>query len=152
MNDRPQPIERLQFETTQLIREHPPQWHDRNKQIVHEIACPPGSVYQGQLEYSRWGAMPLPETVDTQSAARRIADRPGFYDYTASHDHTDAVEWHVNFADPHRRRDRVRARHRVHGVSRGGARVGPIAWSGIARRGSYRVLGLRRVRRPSGAQ
>ena len=28
-------------------------------------------------------------------------DRPGYFDYTPALDRADAVEWHVNFADPH---------------------------------------------------
>ena len=31
----------------------------------------------------------------------RVEARPGFYDYTRASDRADAVEWHVNFADPH---------------------------------------------------
>ena len=100
MSDRPEPIDRLQFEARQLVQEHPPRWRHRNKTIVHEIACPPGSAHQGQLEYTRWAAMPLPEIVDTRSAMRRMMDQPGYFDYTPALDRTDAVEWHVNFADP----------------------------------------------------
>ncbi len=100
MSDRPEPIDRLQFEVQQLVQEHPPRWRHRNKTIVHEIACPPGSAHQGQLEYTRWAAMPLPGSVDTRSAMSRMVDQPGYFDYTPALDRTDAVEWHVNFADP----------------------------------------------------
>jgi hypothetical protein len=100
MNDRPVPIDRHQFEAQQLVQDHPPRWRHRNKQIVYDIACPPGSVHQGQLEYTRWDAMPLPETVDTRSAKSRMVHRPGYFDYAPALDEKAAVEWHVNFADP----------------------------------------------------
>ena len=48
----PEPLERQQFETGQLMAEHPPVLHDRNKLVVFEIACPPGSAYSGRLDYS----------------------------------------------------------------------------------------------------
>ncbi len=97
----PDPIERHVFDTSRLVRDHPPRWRDRNKQVVYEIACPTGSTREGQLEYSRWPAMPLPASVDVRSASSRCADRPGFYDYVSTHDRAGVMEWHVNFADPH---------------------------------------------------
>ena len=101
MSDPQHPIERQRFGVQELVREHPPRWRDRNKQIVFEIACPAGSAHTGQIEFSRWAALPLPERVDTRSAADRAVDRPGFFDYVPALDRADAVEWHVNFADPH---------------------------------------------------
>jgi len=100
MSNRPEPIERQQFEMQQLVKEHPPVWNDRNKRIVFEIACPAGSWHQGRLDYSRWAPLPWPESLDPKSAVSRGEDRPGFYDYTRASDRPDAVEWHVNFADP----------------------------------------------------
>ncbi|MFI5460029.1 MAG: hypothetical protein ACHRXM_31810 [Isosphaerales bacterium] len=96
MSNRPEPIERRQFEMQQLVKEHPPVWNDRNKRVVFEIACPPGSSPQGRLDYSRWAALPWPESLDPKSAVSRVEDRPGFYDYTRASDRPDAVEWHVN--------------------------------------------------------
>ncbi|MBI4493235.1 MAG: hypothetical protein HY690_10640 [Chloroflexi bacterium] len=101
MNTHPELIERYQFETQQLMMEHPPIWRHRNKQIVFEIACPPGSTHRGRLDYSRWRAMRLPLNVDAPASTRRVAGRAGFYDYVPALDVPGAVEWHVNFADPH---------------------------------------------------
>ena len=100
MSNRPEPIERHQFEIQQLVTEHPPRWNDRNKRIVFEIACPARSAHQGHLEYTRWAAMPLPGHVDTRSAISRLAHHPGYFEYTPPLERTGAVEWHVNFADP----------------------------------------------------
>jgi hypothetical protein len=100
MSDRPEPIERMAFQIPQLVKEHPPVWNDPNKRLVFEIAWPPGSAPQGRLDYSRWGPLSWPEGLDPRSAMGRVEDRPGFYDYTRASDRADAVEWHVNFADP----------------------------------------------------
>ena len=88
------------FAAQDLADRHPPRWSDRNKAIVHEIACPPGTSHPGEVEYSRWPAMPLPPTVDPGDASARAVSRPGFFDYVPEADRPDAVEWHVNFADP----------------------------------------------------
>jgi hypothetical protein len=94
------PIERLDFDAAALIAEHPPIWRDPNKRVVYEIACPPGSAHHGRIRFSRWGAMALPATVGLLRAGMLLA-RPGFYDHGPVLDPADAVEWHVNFADPH---------------------------------------------------
>ena len=36
------PIDRVSFEAGELIREHPPQLYNANKQLVFEIACSSG--------------------------------------------------------------------------------------------------------------
>jgi hypothetical protein len=101
MDDPLEPLERLQFETRQLMADHPPMWRDRNKRVVFEVACPRGSTHGGKLDYSRWRAMPLPRRVDAAAAARRVVPRAGFYDYAPEAEVSGAVEWHVNFADPY---------------------------------------------------
>lgn len=93
-------LEQRTFGAEELMRDHPPVWRDPNKEIVYGIACPPGPRHSGTLAYSRWAAMPLPEKVDFRSAASRVDERPGFYDYEPTPDRSAAVEWHVNFADP----------------------------------------------------
>lgn len=100
MSSLPEPIERLSFTVAELVENHPPVWNDRNKKVVHEVACPPGTTPQGKLDYSRWKALPLPERVELAAAAGRLVARPGFYDYVREPDLPEAVEWHVNFADP----------------------------------------------------
>lgn len=100
MSSHIKPIDRQQFEIEQLMAEHRPSWRDANKRTVYEIACPPGSVHAGQLEYSRWGAMPLPEHVDLRSIETIVVNRSGYYDYHPASDRADNMEWHVNFADP----------------------------------------------------
>ena len=95
------PLERMVFDTGRLMAEHPPQWRHPNKRVVYEIACPPGSPHTGSLVYSRWEALPLPDTVNLADASSRVIVREDVYDYSPVLPSNDAVEWHVNFADPH---------------------------------------------------
>lgn len=83
------------------MADHPPIWRHPNKQVVYEIACPPGSTHRGKIHYSRWAAMPLLERTDAGAAARRVEGREGFYDYAPVLLAGGGAEWHVNFADPH---------------------------------------------------
>jgi len=101
MNSADTPIESTTFETERLMAEHPPAWRDRNKRIVYEIACPPGCRHHGHLTYTRWRAMPLPERASPAAAVMRAERREDIYDYLPVHREAGAIEWHVNFSDPH---------------------------------------------------
>ena len=83
------------------MHEHPPRFDHDHKRMVFEVCSPPEAVHSGTLEASRWAVMDLPERVDLASAVALIGERPGFFDYSALDVPADAVEWHVNFADPH---------------------------------------------------
>lgn len=91
------PIDRVSFEAGELIREHPPELYDGNKQLVFEIARWAGFPFEGQVDYARWPAQELPEEVTLQSA---FSVCPGYFAYAAPGDPA-AVAWHVNFSDPH---------------------------------------------------
>ena len=101
MNEEPQPKERRQFDAQWLMDVYPPVWHNPNKRIVSDISCPSGSVHSGELAYTRWPAMPLTGSIDPREAAGLLVDRRGFYDYERFSEDSRALEWHVNFADPH---------------------------------------------------
>ena len=95
------PTTRLTFDAATLMREHPPQFRHRNKQAVFEIACPPGGRRGGgTIDYTRWKAMTPPRNVDAK-ATTVIESREDGYDYVPTDTPAPAVEWHVNFADPH---------------------------------------------------
>jgi hypothetical protein len=79
---------------------HPPVLHDPNKKVVFEVACPAGTVHEGEIVYSRWPALPLSDAVALDGAAARVEVREGMYDYEPVTGIEEAVEWHVNFADP----------------------------------------------------
>lgn len=91
-----EPIERFEREAARLIEEHPPRWHDRNKQAVFRVASAPEYPFEGLVRYARWPKAEIPRFV---SARSRITVREGFFDYIPS-ESGGVVEWHVNFADP----------------------------------------------------
>jgi poly(ADP-ribose)glycohydrolase PARG len=93
------PIDRRVFGADRLMREHRPRWTDQNKEALFGISCPAGSVHDGEINYSRWGEMALPESVDPAAATGRVVAREGHYDYVPLFPEGKATEWHVNFAD-----------------------------------------------------
>ena len=56
----PEPLQRRTYEAAALVRQHPAVLRNENKQLLYAIACPPGAVHAGRLEYSRWPEIPLP--------------------------------------------------------------------------------------------
>ena len=101
MSETSEPIARRTFEAERLMAGHPPVWRHPNKRAVFEIACPPGCEHRGHLVYSRWSSMSLPGAVNGAEAACGIENREGVYDYLPTGTGTNAVDWHVNFAEPH---------------------------------------------------
>ncbi len=96
-----QPMERREFAAQRLFEEHPPVLRNPNKKAVQEIACPPGSSHGGRVVITRWAAMPLPGSLDPGRAVAHVVRHDGFYDYRPVLAAAGAIEWHVNFADPH---------------------------------------------------
>jgi hypothetical protein len=82
------------------MTEHPPVLRDPNKRVVFDVACPAGTVHEGEISYSRWPALPLPEVMALDGAEERVEVRESVYDYQPATGMAGAVEWHVNFADP----------------------------------------------------
>src|SRR5665213_41310 len=93
------PLERLSFAAMRLMAEHPPVWRHPNKRIVFEISCPTGTVHRGEISYSRWPTLPLPERIDLGAHNCGVEHRAGFFDYVPLADLQGAIELHVNFAD-----------------------------------------------------
>ena len=98
-SDQPRPLDRQSFDAAELMADHPPRVCDANKEIVLDIACPPGAVHHGTLGFTRWAAMELPEQLDPVPPDL-VLPVPGFFDYQPVIGGDDVVEWHVNFADP----------------------------------------------------
>lgn len=95
-----EPIEREVFDAARLMAEHPPVLRDPNKRAVYDVACPAGAEHGGTVTYTRWRAMPLPGAWSPPRALAIQELREDVYDYEGVLG-ADAVEWHVNFADPH---------------------------------------------------
>lgn len=101
MSELEAPIERHVFESDRLLAEHPPVLRDPNKRVVYEIACVSGRAPSARLTYTRWRGMELPKSSSPGQAASLCLQREDIYDYQVVLPEPEAVEWHVNFADPH---------------------------------------------------
>ncbi len=82
---------RRDFVAADLMREHPPELTNKNKQLVFELAMA-GPAPEGTISVTRWERAPVP----AQLAATDFVVLPGYFDYAG--DQTGV--WHVNFADP----------------------------------------------------
>ncbi|MFN8177613.1 MAG: hypothetical protein U0167_06790 [bacterium] len=96
-----EPLDRDVFDAAELVALHPPLLWNPNKRVVFQVACPRGSSARGRISYSQWPAMPLPESADLRRASQLVEARADVYDYAPAMTDPRAVEWHVNFADPH---------------------------------------------------
>jgi hypothetical protein len=75
--------------------EYQPHWRSVNKQVIAEIATPPGTAHSGSVSVSRW-AQPayLPHSVKTT----QVQSESGYFLYKNDEDPKE-THWHVNFAD-----------------------------------------------------
>jgi hypothetical protein len=98
----PEPLQRRTYEAAALVRQHPAVLRHENKRLLYAIACPPGTVHSGRLEYSRWPEIPLAARLELDPARldRLLDVRDGYFDYRPVLDPGIGVEWHLNFADP----------------------------------------------------
>ena len=99
MQSLPDPLDRREFDAATLMAEYPPRLHNANKQVVCDIASPPGSVHRGRIGFTRWAAMRIPPHLDPV-ADQLVLGAPGFFDYAPTAASRDAIVWHANFADP----------------------------------------------------
>jgi hypothetical protein len=90
-------IIRQTFETQDLMNRYPPKLRNARKKLVHSIACPPGCTYSGQLIFSRWQAIPLPQIFSPSAFQSQLDERAGYFGYECSQNSTQ-VEWYLNFA------------------------------------------------------
>jgi hypothetical protein len=91
-------IVRRAFDAQRLASEHPPRLHDRNKKLVYDIACPPGSVYAGEIQFSRWVAVGFPSAT-FEDGRPEVEVREDFFGYEPGGAGGNAVEWYLNFAN-----------------------------------------------------
>jgi hypothetical protein len=95
----PEPLERLRFDTQQLIHDFPPQFTNSNKKAVFDKACPRGAVHSGEIEYSRWDRIEFPSsTADVSSKELEVEVYPDFFTYDPVESGSSNVDWHLNFA------------------------------------------------------
>ena len=89
-------IERADFRAGELIRDHPPRWHDPNKRVVFNIAWSSGAPFEGQIVFARWEKEQPARLV---TAGGQFSIRLGAFDYAPAKEAT-LVDWHMNFGDP----------------------------------------------------
>lgn len=94
----PAEICRRSWEAGELLRRWPPQLAHPNKQLVYDLACPPGTVHRGTITYSRWAAGALPATI-APGLPVSIEARAGFFAYPPAGPGDSHEDWHLNFAD-----------------------------------------------------
>ena len=91
-------IYRHRFETRDLVTDFPPQWDNANKEIVYNVACPPGCSHGGQLTFSRWRKMTLPQMLSIGKERVVFEARENVFGYEPIPEKSPAVEWYLNFA------------------------------------------------------
>lgn len=89
----------MSFNSQELFHVEPAKLYSRNKKMVYALACPPDSVHNGDIEYSRWGKIELPEIVNISGMTSIAIVKDGFFDYAPFDESQLAKEWHLNFAD-----------------------------------------------------
>ncbi len=89
-----EPLFRRTFDCASLVEKYPARWGHANKRQVFEIACPPGTIHSGDLTFSRWAAMPLPEKLPATTTT--VDGRPDFFAYEPVP--AGQLDWHLNFA------------------------------------------------------
>jgi len=86
------------YTAERLFAEHPPVFTNRNKQAVFDIACPAGCKHRGELYYSRWETLPLPDMVVTSHWRTEVLDREDSFSYEPV-SQSGLQEWYLNFAN-----------------------------------------------------
>ena len=92
------PLYRLTFDATVILREHPPRFEHPHKVRLFEIAYPADSQPHGMVEVTRWSRSTTEPLTLSEPLATAV--QPNYYDYVAVSPSGGSVEWHVNFADP----------------------------------------------------
>jgi hypothetical protein len=86
-------LHRQIFDAQELMQTSPPHFSIARKKLVYQMACPEGSTHAGQIQFSRYSALPLPNTLFNPTITTCEA-RPDFFTY----DSKISQEWHLNFA------------------------------------------------------
>jgi hypothetical protein len=81
------------------VRRRPLQLAHSNKQLVYDLACPPGTTHAGTIVCSRWLADSLPASIPPRAVDVEL--RNGFFQYPPVAPDARPEHWHVNFADRH---------------------------------------------------
>jgi hypothetical protein len=89
---------RHSFNNQKLVLNYPPKIRNANKKVVYQIACPPGSLYSGELVFSRWRSISLEQIVLDLNYSIEIEEQKKYFEYTRADLSNNLVEWYLNFA------------------------------------------------------
>lgn len=92
------PLSRRTFQACELMEQYPPRWEHLNKEVVYQLACPPGTVHAGEVVYTRWPPATVPETLEASVSAPALEAREDVFTYDPPPAGPPAVDWHLNFA------------------------------------------------------
>ena len=84
------------FDAHEIINEFPARLDDTNKEIVYETSSPRRAIHSGNISFSRWRQLPLPESVTRSRTHPSFELREGFFTYDSSPQ--GCIDWHLNFA------------------------------------------------------
>jgi len=91
-------IFRKKIRAAEIFRQYPAIWHDDYKKRLFDISCPAGCKHSGEIQISRWSALPLPESFSIDAASTEFIFREDTFQYEVDSDE-NSIEWYLNFAD-----------------------------------------------------
>lgn len=91
-------IFRIKIDGSELAAQYPSVWFDDYKKRLFDISCPAGCKHSGQIQISRWNALPLPESISIGDPSTKFIFRNDHFKYEADSDENSAA-WYLNFAD-----------------------------------------------------
>lgn len=91
-------ISKSSFDTNRMIQENPPEIFSENKLAVYRVACPAGATHNGEIQFSRWQAMPLPieSIISTWKTDLDIREDVFMYEPTTK---KGLMAWYLNFSN-----------------------------------------------------
>ena len=96
---------RLSIDSSKVMKEFPPRFTG-NKKAIFNMICPADRPHKSIMEFARYTAVPIPESIQNMQLAPNVAMEtlfntdPFSYGPTEKAKGKSTLEWHVNFADP----------------------------------------------------
>ncbi len=91
-------IDRISFNTQHMFQESPPVIFSENKLAVYRVACPTGAKHGGEIQFSRWRAVPLPYETIISTLKTDFVIREDVFGYEPT-TKEGLVEWYLNFSN-----------------------------------------------------
>ena len=91
-------IDAISFNTQQMIHENPPEIFNENKLAVFRIACPKSTIHKGEITFSRWRSMQLPQETNISAWQTKLEIREDVFGYEPT-TKEGIMEWYLNFSN-----------------------------------------------------